>query len=98
MSKFSGCIKLLVIAALTVMVLFWMTGAWLDSNVEKVTDAAVSASGIKDAVAQERAARCERAKLEAQQLWDRSLESGSSERYAERIEALDAKVKELCAK
>lgn len=98
MSKTSGCIKMLLIVAFTAIVLFWMAGAWLTNNVEKVTDAAVSTSGVKDVVARERSARCEQAKRQAQLAWERAVEKGDTDKSAELIEARDAMVKELCAK
>ncbi len=96
MSKVGGCIAMVAIAAITLVILLWMTGAWLNGKVERVADAAVSATGIKDAVARERAANCEQAKRHAQLLWNRSLDDGAPERYAQQIETLDAKAKELC--
>ncbi len=96
MTKLQGCLGLLVLAVILAGAAVWATGAWLNNNSEQVAEAAVNASGIKDAVAKERAAQCQQAKLEAQRVWDRSVEDGDDEDAAQVMDAVDIEVKKYC--
>lgn len=96
MSKFSGCLKFLAIVVIGTVTVVMATGVWLNNNRDQVVDAAITASGVKEAVASERSARCARAKKNAQAAWDLAVESGQASQRTREIDAMDAEVRELC--
>jgi hypothetical protein len=96
MSNFFGCLKYAGFGIVLLGGIVVATGNWLTSNEDKVAEALVEASGVKEAVANERRAKCERAKRRAQAAWDKSVESGQIANRSDEIDAMDAEVRELC--
>jgi gamma-glutamyl:cysteine ligase YbdK (ATP-grasp superfamily) len=71
-------------------------GTWLTHNTDTLAEAAVDASGIKDAVTQARDANCRRARDEYDRLWDRAVESATMETAADALERVEAEVRSIC--
>lgn len=97
MENAKGCFRSAGLIWLALVVLVGLAGAWMTRNVDTVAEAAAEASGLKDAVARDQAARCERAKREAQRVWDAAVESGRFDESRDRIDETEAEAKLLCA-
>ncbi len=96
MELVKGCFRSAAVVWLSLLFLIGVGGWWLTRNVDTVADAAASASGIKDAVASERTARCERARREARRLWDDAVDSGRLDQQQDRIDEAEADARQLC--
>lgn len=98
MNYAKGCLLLIGLIGLLIVATLVFGGVWFSKNMDKVADAAVEASGIKEKIAKEDQARCESAKRRAQAEWERAVASGRVNDYTAEIDELDAQAKRLCAK
>lgn len=95
-------IGLMVLAGIWVtgVVLVGFGGAWMTNNADTIAEAAVDASGIKDAVEENQRmlkdARCSEARLNFQQMWDKAVDTNSVDKRQPQLDRAEAVMKAVC--
>lgn len=89
---------------LLVILGFGITGAQMDRNPDmdsrlSAEDQAEVKAGAQKVIERyvEGNSACDRAKKEAQEAWDQAVQSGETDEHSRDIDAMDAKVKEICS-
>ena len=102
MPKFLKVIfAIIAIAVLVSVIMIGAGGYWLSNNTDTMAEAAVEASGIKDAVAEkqrmQRDARCNDAKLAFQQMWDKAVDSNSVDQHQDMLYRAEQAMQTACS-
>jgi 3-deoxy-D-arabino-heptulosonate 7-phosphate (DAHP) synthase class II len=91
-------IKMFFGVAVLAIVLVFAGGYWIENNADVVAEAAMDASGLTEDIAARQESRCQEARRNAQDAWDRSVDSGTDEQNAAILERLDAAAEMACRK